>query len=58
MTKNFTPEEISKDNFFRRLAEMSEEMVAEHGKDFSMGALILAARWIAADRRGDPGQTN
>jgi hypothetical protein len=58
MTETFTPEEASKDDFFRRLAEMSEEMVAKHGKDFSMGALILAARWIAADGRGHPGQPN
>lgn len=44
----------SKDEFFRRLAELSEEMVARHGKDFSMGALVLAARWIAEDRVGQP----
>lgn len=49
-----TPEELSKDAFFQQLAELSEEMVAKHGKDFSMGALILAARWIAEDRIGDP----
>ncbi len=42
-----TQEEESKDMFFRRIAELSEEMVAAHGKDFSMGALVLAARWIA-----------
>jgi hypothetical protein len=29
-------------------------MVAKHGKDFSMGALVLAARWIAEDRISDP----
>ncbi|WAP67552.1 hypothetical protein [Jiella pelagia] len=49
-------EDRSKDEFFRRLAELSEEMVARHGKDFSMGALVLAARWIAEDRVGQPGQ--
>jgi hypothetical protein len=43
-------EEKSKDAFFEQLARLSEEMVAKHGKDFSMGALVLAARWIAEDR--------
>ncbi len=45
-----TDEEKSKDAFFERLARLSEEMVAKHGKDFSMGALVLAARWIAEGR--------
>lgn len=47
-----TPEEQSKDEFFTRLGKLSEEMVAEHGKEFSMGALVLAARWIAENRIG------
>ncbi|WP_189644292.1 hypothetical protein [Mesorhizobium sp. M9A.F.Ca.ET.002.03.1.2] len=47
-----TPEDESKDEFFERLARLSEEMVARHGKDFSMGALVLAARWIAENRVG------
>jgi hypothetical protein len=47
-----TPEDQSKDEFFERLARLSEEMVAKHGKDFSMGALVLAARWIAENRIG------
>jgi len=47
-----TPEDQSKDEFFERLARLSEEMVAKHGKDFSMGALVLAARWIAENRVG------
>lgn len=47
-----TPEDESKDEFFERLAKLSEEMVAKHGKDFSMGALVLAARWIAENRVG------
>ena len=47
-----TPEDESKDEFFDRLAKLSEEMVAKHGKDFSMGALVLAARWIAENRVG------
>jgi len=45
-------EEISKDAFFRRIAEISDEMVDRHGKDFAMGALILAAQWIAENKAG------
>jgi hypothetical protein len=47
-----TPEEISKDAFFTRLGEISQEMVEAHGRDFAMGALVLAARWVAEGRIG------
>jgi len=40
-------ESISKDRFFQQLAQLSEAMTAAHGKDFAMGALVLAARFIA-----------
>ena len=40
-------EDQSKDAFFRRLGALAEEMIALHGKDFTMGTLILAARFIA-----------
>lgn len=50
-----TPEEQSKDAFFRELARLAEEMVDKHGRDFSMGALVLAARWIAEKRPAEPG---
>lgn len=40
-------EEQSKDAFFQRVGVLAEEMVAAHGKDFTMGTLILAARFIA-----------
>lgn len=43
-------DELSKDAFFRQLAKLSEEMADKHGKDFSMGALVLAARWIAESK--------
>jgi len=52
MPAELTAEDKSKDEFFERLANLSEEMVAKHGKDFSMGALVLAARWIAENRVG------
>jgi len=37
----------SKDRFFAQLAEISDAMCEAHGKDFAMGALVLAARFIA-----------
>lgn len=43
----------SKDQFFRELAELSERMIAAHGKEFSMGALVLAARFIAENKPFD-----
>lgn len=55
MHTQLTPEEESKDAFFQELARISEEMVARHGKEFSMGALVLAARWIAENRIGGTG---
>jgi hypothetical protein len=45
-----SPEEESKDAFFRRIAELTQEMIAAHGKDFATGALVLAARWTADGR--------
>ncbi len=40
-------EATSKDNFFAQLARLSDEMIAAYDKDFAMGALVLAARFIA-----------
>lgn len=40
-------EDTSKDAFFIRLGKLAEEMIAAHDKDFTMGALILCARFIA-----------
>jgi hypothetical protein len=40
-------EHLSKDQFFERLGAISDEMIAAYGKDFAMGALVLAARFIA-----------
>jgi hypothetical protein len=41
-----TKEEQSKDEFFRRLAVVGEDMIAAHGKDFAIGALVLLARFL------------
>lgn len=45
-----TDEEKSKDAFFQRIAQISEEMIAAHGRDFATGAFVLAARWISDGR--------
>ncbi len=41
-----TDEEHSKDELFRRLAVVGEDMIAAHGKDFAIGALVLLARFL------------
>lgn len=43
-------ESTSKDSLFERLGNLAEEMIAAHGKDFAMGTLVLAARFIAEDK--------
>jgi hypothetical protein len=43
-------EAASKDQFFKELAELSQRMITAHGKEFSMGALVLAARFIAENK--------
>jgi hypothetical protein len=40
-------EQLTKDQFFERLGAIGDEMIAAYGKDFAMGALVLAARFIA-----------
>ena len=37
-------DEHSKDAFFQRIALLGEEMIAAHGREFSTGAFVLAAR--------------
>ena len=39
--------DTSKDRLFERLGHLAEEMIEAHGKDFAMGTLVLAARFIA-----------
>ena len=41
-----TDEDKSKDRFFERVGALVEEMIAAHGKYFTMGTLILAPRFI------------
>lgn len=54
--ERLTEEEVSKDAFFARIAQISDEMIHAHGKDFAVGALVLAARFIT-DRRPAPEPT-
>ncbi len=44
---SLSEEDKSKDEFFLRVADVAEAMIARHGKDFAMGALVLSARFIA-----------
>jgi hypothetical protein len=43
-------EERSKDEFFAKIAVLSEAMIDAHGREFAMGALVLAARFIAENK--------
>lgn len=40
-------EDRSKDDFFQEIGDVAERMTTAHGKDFAMGVLILAARFVA-----------
>ncbi len=51
-TIELTADEKSKDAFFQRIALIGEEMIAAHGREFSTGAFVLAARWISDGRLG------
>jgi hypothetical protein len=42
-----TDEDASKDRFFAEAGALADKMIAAHGKEFAMGTLVLAARWIA-----------
>ena len=50
-----TQDPPSKDIFFAQLARLSDEMIAAYDKDFAMGALVLAARFIAERDRTEAG---
>ena len=47
-------EGVSKDRLFEKLGNVADEMIAAHGKDFTMGALVLAARFIAEGKPVGP----
>jgi hypothetical protein len=43
-------EDKSKDAFFVQLAQITEAMIARHGREFAMGTLVLSARFVAENR--------
>lgn len=43
-------EERSKDKFFAETAALANAMITAHGREFAMGTLILAARFIAENK--------
>ena len=49
-TLELSAEDRSKDEFFVQLAEIAGAMSKRHGKEFAMGALVLAARFIAENK--------
>lgn len=54
MSDKLTDEEISKDKYFSQISKLSENMIEDHGKDFAMGALVMAAQWIAQNQEIRP----
>lgn len=54
MSNELTDEEVSKDKYFSQISKLSEEMIKSHGKDFAMGALVMAAQWIAQNQEQKP----
>lgn len=52
MTAGFTAEEKSKNAVFQRIALIGEKLIAAHGRDFTTGGFVLAARWISEGRLG------
>lgn len=48
----------SKDSYFAAIAELAERMIAAHGKEFAMGAFILAARFIAENKAFERTETD
>ena len=45
--QQLSEEDKSKDAFFAQVAELTEAMIAQHGKDFATGTLVLAAKFVA-----------
>jgi hypothetical protein len=44
----------SKDEYFEMLGKLVDGMIAAHGKDFAMGTLVLAARFVAEGKTLGP----
>jgi hypothetical protein len=50
LPSDLSDEDRSKDKYFHEVAALSNSMIAAHGRDFAMGTLILAARFIAENK--------
>ncbi len=46
VTPPLSAEDQSKDDFHNRLSSLCNAMVAAHGSDFTVGTLVLAARFL------------
>ena len=50
----------SKDAFFGQVAEVANAMIVRHGKEFAIGTLVLAAKFVAegslANQSNDNGE--
>ena len=46
VTPPHSAEDQSKDDFHNRLSSLCNAMIAAHGSDFTVGTLVLAARFI------------
>jgi hypothetical protein len=46
VTPPLSAEDQSKDDFHNRLSSLCNAMIATHGSDFTVGTLVLAARFI------------
>ena len=46
VTPPLSAEDESKDDFHNRLSNLCNAMIAAHGSDFTVGTLVLAARFI------------
>ena len=46
VTPPLSAEDQSKDDFHNRLSSLCNAMIAAHGNDFTVGTLVLAARFI------------
>lgn len=43
-------EDRSKEKYYEEVAALGNAMIAAHGRDFAMGVLVLAARFIAENK--------
>jgi hypothetical protein len=47
---DMSEEDRSKEKFYEDVAALGNSMIAVHGREFAMGVLVLAARFIAESK--------